>query len=94
MTTAAVGSELGGGAAAGSGLVVGAGDGSIRPASARISWSAGAAGPRYLAAAMGLIEAVEQHFVFADKENNAVLKNGTVTYPLAGISIVSFWWRK
>jgi hypothetical protein len=53
-----------------------------------LSWSAGAAGPRYLAAAMDLIGAVETHFVFADKENDAVIKNGTVTFPLAGISII------
>jgi len=53
-----------------------------------LAWSAGAEGPRFLAAAMALIDAVEAHFVFADGENNAVVNNGTVTYPLAGISII------
>ena len=45
-------------------------------------------GPTYLAAAMQLLDAVEKHWLFGEKENDAVLKNGTVTYPLAGVSII------
>ena len=53
-----------------------------------LSWyTTGADSARYYAFAKQLLEAAENFWLFDTKDNDAVLKNGTVTYPLAGISI-------
>jgi hypothetical protein len=52
-----------------------------------LSWYS-AHGPTYLAAATTLLEAAEKYWVVKEGDMSAVLKNGTVTYPLAGVSIV------
>ena len=55
-----------------------------------LSWQVPDAGDkaRYLAVAETLLLNAQQHFLFAPADNDAVLANGTVTYPLAGISII------
>ena len=54
-----------------------------------LSWyTEGQAGQDYLAFARTLLEAAQAHYLFDAAENDAVLRNGTVTYPLAGVSIV------
>jgi unsaturated chondroitin disaccharide hydrolase len=54
-----------------------------------LSWYvAGAEGKAYYDFAAQLLAAAEEHWLFAGSENDAVLRNGTVTYPNAGISIV------
>ncbi len=54
-----------------------------------LSWyTEGQAGQDYLAFARQLVEAGQTHYLFDAQENDAVLRNGTVTYPLAGVSIV------
>ena len=50
-------------------------------------FTAGAEAQGYYAMAKTLLEAAEQYYLFSAAENDAVLRNGTVTYPLAGISI-------
>jgi unsaturated chondroitin disaccharide hydrolase len=42
----------------------------------------------YLAFAKTLLDSVVANYVFTPAANDAVLRNGTVTYPLAGVSII------
>ena len=48
----------------------------------------GARGTAYYAFARQLLDAAQQHHVFSPAENDAVLRNGTTTFPEAGVSIV------
>lgn len=43
---------------------------------------------RYYAFAKALLDSAEANYLFTTSENNAVLMNGTVTFPVAGVSIV------
>ena len=56
---------------------------------AELSWyTAGARGGAYRAFAQRLMDAAQQHYLFSPGENDAVLRNGTTTYPDTGVSIV------
>ena len=55
---------------------------------AELSWYAPTTdAARYKAFATTLVDSATQNFLFTASENDAVLRNGTVTYPLAGLSI-------
>ena len=54
-----------------------------------LSWyTSGAEQARYYGFAKQLLQAGEAGWLFDARDNDAVLRNGTVTFPLAGVSIV------
>ena len=52
------------------------------------AYTRGARGAAYYAFAKQLLDAAQQYHLFNPTENDAVLRNGTTTFPVTGVSIV------